>query len=163
MIVFNFFYYLTVVGLILFGALLLFKRFVNNKLKLLLTTVFSILFFGIFGLLIFSIFNNVLDFRILIVFYFLIFFKIFIYISNYISDKIINFEKYHSNLNSKLDLLGRHGIAETDITNDAGVVIIDNKRLICKSYNRYISKGERIIISDYDQNDNEYIVDHYPY
>lgn len=64
-------------------------------------------------------------------------------------------------------LIGNSGMAETDISELFGVVSFKDdfnleKKIICYSYREKILKGNRVLITDYDQHKEMYVIDEYP-
>jgi hypothetical protein len=79
-------------------------------------------------------------------------------ISSYIL--ISNYVKNHESL----EFIGLTAKCETNITKDGGVIILlsNKKRLFAKTYDKSIDKEARVLITDYNGDDDLYIVDHYP-
>jgi hypothetical protein len=75
--------------------------------------------------------------------------------------KIFNIENKNSSL---YDLVGKTALAETQISSSFGVasIIDDGKKITCRSYDEVICKGERVLITEFNENDEIYLVDYYP-
>lgn len=78
------------------------------------------------------------------------------------------FNKFKKNKNDKiLDLIGNIGYAETNITSSFGVMnVIDglgnSKNYICKSQKCLIEKKSRILVTEYNIEDEIFVVNNYP-
>ncbi len=82
------------------------------------------------------------------------------------------FIRFFKNENKKLNkemfkLVGSSGIAITDISELFGVVSFKDdfgfdKNIVCYSYREKISKGIRVLITDYNSEKEMYIIDEYP-
>lgn len=74
-------------------------------------------------------------------------------------NKIINKEKFK--------LIGSSGTAITDVSEIFGIVSFKDefgldKNIVCFSYREKISKGLRVLITDYSPEKEMYIIDEYP-
>jgi len=160
----NYFYFISIiVGIILIFSMFLLKG--ENKIKSIYYIIFSLLF-GIVGLIVSAIFklNMIIDNIVVIIS--LVFSLIFSIIVSKILYKNISAAILLSdgikNHESSI-LIGLTGVCETNITIVGGVVLlISNKRISAKTYDKTINKGSRILITDYCDDDATYIVDHYP-
>jgi hypothetical protein len=87
-------------------------------------------------------------------------------IFSFIISYFILYKKNKKDINKKLKYIGECGIAITKINTSTGVLSIkenDNVRnLMCQSSLGEIRKGSRILVTNYNEDEEIFIVDYYP-
>ena len=150
----------------IFILIILFTKDIKTKTKL-LYFVIGFLSFGMIGLIIKTVlyFNYINDniFTIILSLILSLIFSIIISKSlvKNLSDSVII--SNHIKKHESLVYVGLIGKCETKITKVGGVVILnDNKRISAITYDKTINKNDRVLITDYNEIDDVYIVDYYP-
>lgn len=150
----------SIIGIIFFIVSIILKlpKFLNVKLLL----------FGLIGLLTFRILEATTESPIIkIGLSLLLSVGVSLLVSKHLTEIILKtFENNGKKLKNIYILIGQYGIAEISISKNFGVMSIktenEKRNVVCKSYREEIPKGERVLITDYSESDDLYIVDRYP-
>ncbi len=141
--------------------------FIKNKIfKIkLIYFIINFLLFGMIGLIVntiseLNLFKNISIDVISMICCLIFSFFISKFLINNISEAILLSDEIKNH--ESLEFIGLVGNSETKITQDGGIIIINNKRVMAKTYNKPIDRGVRVLITDYDMRDDVYIVDYYP-
>lgn len=158
----NYIYYSFLIISILSTFVLFYFEDIKNKIKILYFIICPLLF-GISGLLIKTIliFNYIHD--NIYTFIFCIIFTTLIskMLVKNISESIIL--SNNIKVRKSFEYVGLTGRCETKITKIGGVVLLlNNQRISAITYDKMINKNDRILVTDYNKDDEVYVVDYYP-